>query len=80
MGVPLLALLVGACGSEGPRPLSAAEREEVAARYADSVRALSAPVDSACARGREARVSYLADSIYELRLADIARERSRGSQ
>ena len=66
-----------ACGSEGTDQLTAAEREEVAQRYADSVRAISASTDSACARAREARVARLADSIYEVRLADIERERSR---
>ena len=61
----------GACADAEEPPLSAAERETVAKAYADSVRALTAPTDSACAADRPTLVAHLTDSIYNLRLADI---------
>ena len=69
-----LALTLAACGPEGEAPLSADEREEVARLYADSVRALTDPTDSACRARRPRLTQALADSLYELRLADIERQ------
>ena len=65
--------LVGlcACASAEEPPLSAAERETVAKTYADSVRVLTAPVDSACEADKPTLVTHLTDSLYNLRLADI---------
>ena len=64
-------VVAGACAEAEEPPLSAAERETVAKAYADSVRALTAPVDSACAADSPDLVAYLTDSLYNLRLADI---------
>ena len=65
----------GACGGGGEPPLSAVERETVAKAYADSVRALTAVVDSACAADTPGLVAQLTDSLYALRLADIEAQR-----
>ena len=60
-----------ACAETEEPPLSAAERETVAKAYADSVRALTSPTDSACAADKPELVAHLTDSLYRVRLADI---------
>ena len=60
-----------ACAEAEEPPLSAAERETVAKAYADSVRVLTAPVDSACEADKPDLVAHLTDSLYGVRLADI---------
>lgn len=68
-------VLATACRDSSEPPLSALERETVAQAYADSVRAIASPLDSACEARQADLVAYFADSIYEVRLADIERQR-----
>ena len=69
-----IGLLLVACAETEEPPLTADEREEVARVYADSVRALTEAVDSACRARRPQLTLDLADSLYEVRLADIERQ------
>lgn len=69
-------VVVGGCGEGEEAPLTSAERQEVALAYADSVRALSKPTDSACEADRPALVAAYVDSLYRLRLADIEAQQS----
>ena len=74
LGAVLVGLTLAACGAEEEPPLDAEEREEVARVYADSVRALTDRADSTCRAERPRLTQHLADSLYELRLADIERQ------
>ncbi len=76
----LLLFAAQGCGSVEEDVLSNAEREEVAQRYADSVRTISARVDSLCLVNRPGVIAHLADSLVELRLADIERQKSQIEQ
>ena len=74
LALTLVAACVGlpfACDDEEEAALSAVEREQVAKIYADSVRALTRPTDSACTADRPGLVDVLVDSLFELRRADI---------
>lgn len=79
-GAALLLAGVWACTDDGPPPLTSAQRKEVSTRYADTVRALTPLVDSACAADHGALVARLADSLYRERLADLERQRKRFAQ
>ena len=69
------ALALVACADRGEPPLTSDEREAVARVYADSVRSLTAPLDSLCDARMPALARRLADSLYDLRIADIERRR-----
>ncbi len=69
-----------ACGEPEQRPLTNEERELVAQGYADSVRAIATLTDSLCKLRQPDLVSYLADSIYEVRLGDIERQATAASE
>ena len=72
--VTLLALGAVACADDQRDELTQAEREQVSQAYADTIRAIANAIDSTCRVERPALVARLADSLVEVRLADIERQ------
>lgn len=72
--VLLLGVVAVACGDERAPSLTQTERQLLSTGYADSIRTISARVDSLCEADMSSLTAYLADSIYEVRLADIERQ------
>lgn len=69
-----------ACEDQKEKPLSPTERKLVSQGYADTVRVLTPIVDSLCEVQKEALISHLTDSLYNVRIADLNRQRKRFQQ
>ena len=75
-----LCLAASACDDGSEAPLNAEARKAISQRYADTVRVLTPIVDSLCTANKEKLVAHLADSLYEVRIADLNRQRKRFQQ
>jgi len=79
--VLLLACLASmACDDQKERPLSAKSRKLVSQGYADTVRKITPIVDSICEANQDKLVAELTDSLYNVRIADLNRQRKRFQQ
>lgn len=79
--VLLLACLTSfACDDQTERPLNASARKLVSQGYADTVRSLTPIVDSLCELNQDKLVAELTDSLYQMRIDDLNRQRKRFQQ
>ncbi|MFK8056059.1 MAG: hypothetical protein AB8F78_08075 [Saprospiraceae bacterium] len=75
-----LCIASSACEEQKEKPLNAATRKLVSQGYADTVRILTPIVDSLCELNQEKLVAELTDSLYNVRITDLNRQRKRFQQ
>jgi len=76
----ILCLASSACDDQKESPLSANARKLISQGYADTVRILTPIVDSLCTANKPTLVAHLTDSLYNVRIADLNRQRKRFQQ
>lgn len=76
----VLCAIASACEDSSEKPLNSEARKAISQRYADTVRVLTPIVDSLCTANQEQLATQLADSLYEVRIADLNRQRKRFQQ